>query len=293
MIKKINNLCLSVFLCTLVASADPGLASRDLWFLPLGGEFQSTTQAEYLNQKENIPNSNSINSQVFTLSQGLKYSLYDDWTLGVLVDYQTLRSTVASVKTSTSGLTDPKLSVLYRITDQIYWPVFFDAALVLSPTFGRSQVNNVLRGSTKADFSLALGQELYDWSYKFTGFADWFSTEDHGNGTAAYSIKSRVDFGLNGALQFDFDPEWAAFLELGLKLPGKRQNVDSLAYKDPTFEFSAQLGPSYQVHRDLSFAFRLFLKHEKGVFRGKAALDKETDYTLDSYGTNLALNYNF
>ena len=287
--KNISKLLFSTFLLGAVASAEPGLASRDLWFLPLGGEFQSTTEGGYMNQRMYIEG-DSTDYQDFSLSQGLTYSLYDDWVLGAQVGYRTQRQSNDTSRESTSGVTDPSLSILYRVTDQNYWPVFFDASVNVSPSFGHAQDNNVLRGSTKADFILALGQELYDWSYKFTAVTSWFSSEHYGSNASSSSIQSRVDFGLNGALQFDFDPQWSVFTEVGMKFLGREDYNDSSYYEDGDYEFSAFLGPKYQFHRDLSTALKLYTKYEKGIIHDDTG---NYNYHLNTYGVNLALLYNF
>jgi hypothetical protein len=290
MVKNIKKLLFTTFVLGTLASAEPGLASRDLWFLPLGGEFQSTTEGNYMNQREHLAG-DSTHTQSFLLSQGLSYSLDDDWVVGALVGYKTKRESTDNSRTSTSGLTDPTFSILYRVTDQNYWPVFFDASFDVSPSFGRSQDNNVLRGSTKVDFNLALGQDSYDWSYKFKGTTSFFSSQFYGTGDSSGSIETRFDFGLNGALQYNFDPEWAAFVELGMLFPGLKNYNNTDYYEDAEYEFSAYVGPKYQFHRDLSAALKVYTKYEKGIIHIDST--EEYNYHTSSYGVNLALLYNF
>jgi hypothetical protein len=288
MIKKIGKVAFSSFLLGSLASAEPGLASRDLWFLPLGGEFQSTSEAEYRNEREEVEDV-STDYQSFTLGQGLTYSLSDDWVLGVKAQYKTQRESSGTSRSSTSGLMDPVFSVLYRVADQSYVPVFFDASFNLSPSFGKSRDNNVLRGSTKFDVKFDLGQDLYDWSYKFTAYTSWFSGEHYGANDS--TIQSRFDLGLNGALQYNFDPEWAAFFELGILLPGKEQYNNDPYFEDADFLFTALVGPKYQFHRDLSAALQLFTKYEKGIIHVDPT--EEYNFHTNTFGVNLALNYNF
>lgn len=292
MLKNINKLFLSVFLLGTLASAEPGLVSRDLFFLPLSGEFQSKSQFNYETRKETteVVSPVDLSTASFTLGEGLSYAFYDDLVVGAQVGFKTLKQDSKNLNNSTSGLLDPSFSILYRVYDQSYSPVFFDMSLALSPYFGKHRSNNVLRGSTEADFELSLGQELYAWAYKLSLYSTWFSREITGGSASDSIIQSRFDLGGKAALQYDFDPQWAANFELGLRLPGKRQDDKSTGYQDPNYEFSFATGPVYQFHRDLSGAFKLYTKYEKGTFY---AANKTTNYHATTYGINLALDYIF
>ena len=294
MFKNINKLFLSVFVLGTLASAEPGLVSRDLFFLPLSGEFQSKSQFNYETRKDTIEGVGAydISSASLTLGEGLSYAFYDDLVVGAQLGFKTLKQDLTkTTSTSTSGLLDPNFSILYRVYDQSYSPVFFDVSLALSPYFGKNRSNNVLRGSTEVGFELAIGQELYAWAYKLSLYSTWFSREITGGSASDSIIQSRFDLGGKAALQYDFDPQWAANFELGLRLPGKRQDDKSIAYTDPNYEFSFATGPVYQFHRDLSGAFKFFTKYEKGT---SYAVNKiSTNYHATTYGINLALDYIF
>lgn len=288
MIKKIGKVAFSAFLLGSLASAEPGLASRDLWFLPLGGEFQSTSEAEYMSQSLHVEG-DTTNYESFTLGQGLSYSLSDEWVLGAKLQYKTQRESGNTSRSSTGGFVDPVFSALYRVVDQSYGPVFFDASFNLSPSFGKSRDNNVLRGSTKIDFKFDLGQDLYDWSYKFTASTSWFSGEHYGANDS--SIQSRFDLGLNGALQYNVDPQWAAFFELGILLPGKEQYNNDPYFEDASYLFTALGGPKYQFDRDLWAALQVYTKYEKGILHVDPT--EEYNFHTNTFGVNLALNYIF
>jgi hypothetical protein len=138
-------------------------------------------------------------------------------------------------------------------------------------------------------FQLDLGQELYDWAYKFSLYNHWFSREVTGNAIKDGRVESRFDWGAKAALQFDFDNEWAADFEVGLRLPGRKRDVDSAGYTHFDYEFTFAAGPSYQFHRDLSVAFKFYTKYEKGYEHNT----KNTDFHTTTYGGSAGLSYVF
>jgi hypothetical protein len=293
MLKNINKLFLSGFFCAAVVSAEPGLVNRDLFFLPLKGEFQSKSQFNFESRKRTygVSGFNDYSSSSLVLSETLSYSLYDDLIVKADVGFKTLRDDSSkSYRTSSSGLLDPSFSIFYRINDQSYSPVFFDMSLAISPSFGKHDTNNVLRGSSQFEFTLDLGQEIYAWAYKLSLYSVWFSKEVTSTGSGTI-VDSRFDLGGKVAVQYDVDPEWAANFELGLRIPGKRQKQKSNAYENSSYELSFLAGPVYQYNHDLSGALNFYTKYEKGTENSTA--NKSANYKSSAYGINLALDYVF
>ncbi len=293
MLKNIRKLFFLFFFYANFVSAEPIFVNRDLFYLPLSGEFQNKSQFSYESFKKTYvgTSSSDLSSSSLVLTEALDYSLYDYIVVGARLGFKTFReNSFGNFSSSASGFLDPSFSILYRINEQNFSPVFFDMSLSLSPSFGKRCQNNVLRGSNEFEFALSLGQEQYSWAYKVRLYSEWFSRELT-SAVPDLAVGSRFDIGGTTAFQYDFDPRWAANLELGLRLPGKRQNEKSLAYEDSDYEFSFSAGPVYQYNNDLSAAFNFYTKYEKG---NEYSTQSETrSYKASRFGMNLALNYIF
>lgn len=266
---------ISPLLCAQISFAET-TKTRDLWFLPQQGQFQSTTELGYQNTETEIvfAGTPKINESEFVIAESLNYAITNEFHIAAGVAYssqdnESLTSTTTKSSKSTSGIKDPAIGALYRILKQDASGLFLDASIFVSPSLGKAKASNVLRGSTLVSAGISLGQNNGNFEYAIVPNLKYYTDEKY----EADSIKARFDFGLGVATQYDFNDTVSINAGLDLNLPGKQKEKTSGDEQKFDYALGLNVGPSFQILENLSAKVDLSYAYTTGDYTSGSTVD--------------------
>lgn len=278
MMKKKIPLTISAFLLgSMAAHAEHGTAqTRDLWYLPAAGKFQSSTTLGYNSTTLDLDYSGGPNltDNTLELSEEFNYSILDELQVGIDVGYSTGKresltgATTKSSKTA-SGITDPSLVVLYRILKQDEQPVFLDVSLAISPSLGKVKIDNRYRGSNDVSLSAKVGQSFGAFEYAAGPVFTWHSDTKTSGGT---DTKSHYDYGVFVAAQYDFTEMVALNAALVAAFPGTvKAKAGGTTVSKTDYSLGLVVGPSFQLTDSMNTGLNLGYTRASGDYLGADA----------------------
>ncbi|MEZ4815953.1 MAG: hypothetical protein R3A80_12250 [Bdellovibrionota bacterium] len=228
-----------------------GRGTQDLLYYPEENSFLLSTKALYGQDTLKLDGQTNIKGTRAGISPILFYAPIPKLALGLGLGYASVTNETSGTSDSASGMTDPSLYVQYQLKspeiDDFQWFLSTE----ISPSIGKKDENNVLRGNTLIRVGTLLGMRHGAISWTASPSIGYYTETKEDNA----EMDSYFDVALDGELQYDFNQQWAIYSPLLFSYTGEQSAKDG-SYKILSFfTLGAGLGFKFAASEKFNIFF--------------------------------------
>ena len=263
--------------------------TQDLFYYPEERSFLVTANGRYNSSTLKLDGFSDIKSKTTGLDTALYYSPLRKLALGFGLGYASTSTDSSGTTDSGSGLVDPSLYVSYQLMNLSENNFFWIIGTQISPSIGKRETSNVLRGNNLLQISTTFGMRYgaFGWSVgpKLSYYTE---TKDETTDMSSYYA-----FGVDLEAQYDFNQNWAIYSPFLISYTGEQSASDDSFTIKSFYTLGLGLGVKYAATENLNFYFNTLYSTSPSVTVETTAPSSSFDGDESSFEVNLGTNFKF